>query len=152
MATVKVSDITQTVFDLESFAEVTLVKEAPPFQEVSSVDEALSRIGNDSNKLLEVINRGLVDEYRNQIREDENIPWHTFDEEGEVNGPFEGTIAETKSVNALVLTLAKTVFGYVKDMPKELKKAAKASAMEMVKSTDAIKAGLRKSAAKKASA
>lgn len=152
MAKVKVSDIQSTVMDLDSMKEVTLIKVAPEFEEVSSIEEAVVRLGNDSGKLLAVLNRGLIDEYRNQIREDASIAWHTFDEEGEVNGEFTGTIAEPKAVNALVLTLAKTVFGYSKDLGVEAKRAAKESAMEMIRSNEAIKAGLRKSAAKKTAA
>jgi hypothetical protein len=152
MATVKVSDVTDTVFDLDTFAEVTLVKECPDFNEVESWEEALQRLGNDSKRALAAINRGLIADYRQQIADNPELPWHTFTDEGEKNGEFAGTPAEPKAVNSLVLTLAKTVFGYSKDMAKEVKKAAKESAMEMIRTTDAIKAGLRKSAAKKASA
>lgn len=152
MAEVKVNPITDTVFDLDSFDEVKLVKNPPPFQTVSSIEEALSRLGNDSTKLLQVLNDGLIGEYRDQFAADPSQPWHTFDDEGEPNGVFTGTIAESKSVNNLVLTLAKTVFGFSKDMTPEQKKAAKASAKEMIAANDAIKNGLRKSAAKKTAA
>jgi hypothetical protein len=45
------------------------------------------------------------------------------------------------------LTLAKTVFGFSKSMSREEKSTAKDSALEMIKTTPAIKAGLQKSAA-----
>jgi hypothetical protein len=141
--------VQKTVFDLETFEEVTLVKEFE-FSPVTSIEDALSRLGNDGEKLLKVLNDGLIDETRNRVRED-NDGWHTFDEEkeGEINGAFTGKIADQKSVNNLVLTLAKTVFGFTKDMSKDQKRAAKSSAMEMIKSNESIKAGLQKSAVRK---
>lgn len=149
MAEREVSQIQKTVFDLDSFEEVKLVKVPPKMAEVASIDEFLARVGNDSAKALKIINDGLEDAYRKEFAEDPNQPWHTFGDEDEVNGEFSGTIAEPKAVNSLVLTLAKTVFGFSKDMTKEQKKAAKASAVEMIKGNEAIKDGLRKSAAKK---
>jgi hypothetical protein len=47
-----------------------------------------------------------------------------------------------KAVNLLQLTLAKTVFGYDKDKPVAEKRAAKESAMEMIKSSEQMKQGL----------
>lgn len=145
----KVSPIQKTIFDLDSFEEVTLVKTPEPMVEVSSIEELQTRLGNDTSKLLKVINDGLEEEYRKQYEADPEKPWHTFDDEGEPNGEFTGVMAEQKAVNSLVLTLAKTVFGFNKDMTREQKKASKESAKEMIKANDAIKQGLRKSAAKK---
>jgi hypothetical protein len=146
---VKMTPSQKTIFDLDSFQEVTIVKEIPDFLPVSSLEEAAARLANNSAKLLEVINRGLMDEHRNSTVDNAEIPWRTFDDEGELNGNFSGTIAEPKAVNSLVLTLAKTVFGYSKEMAKEAKRAAKESAMRMIATTEAIKEGLRKSAAQK---
>lgn len=152
MAERKVSAIQKSVFDLDTMEEVTLVKTPPPMQEVTSIDELLARVGNDSTKMLKIVNDGLEDEYRKAFAENPEEAWHTFDDEGEPNGEFTGTIAEPKAVNSLILTLAKAVFGFSKEMTKDQKKAAKASAVEMIKTTEAIKDGLRKSAAKKVSA
>ena len=138
--------VQRTVFDLDAFEEVLLVKEVD-FAPVSSTEEALSRLGNNAEKFLSIINEGLEAEAR-RIAGDLGTDWRTFDEDGNVNGIFEGTVADSKSVNNLVLTLAKTTFGYSKDASKETKKAAKASAMALIASTDVIKEGLRKSAAK----
>ncbi len=138
--------VQKTVFDLDSFDEILLVKEFE-YTPVQTVEEALAALGNDSAKLLEVLNDGMRDAVRVQIRET-NDGWHTYDDEkpDEINGEFQGTVADPKSVNSLVLTLAKTVFGFSKDLSKEQKRAAKASAIEMIRANDAIKAGLRKSA------
>lgn len=142
--------VQRTVFDLDSFEEVLLVKEFD-YAPVTSIEEAMAKLGNNAAKLLEVINDGLRGEVRNQVADDPT-GWHTFDDEGEMNGDFTGTIADQKAVNTLVLTLAKTVFGFSKDLDKDAKKASKSAAMEMIKTNPAIKDGLKRSAAKKASA
>lgn len=145
------SPITKTVFDLTSFDEVTLVKVVPDFVPAENSAEVLARVGNDAVKLLALMNAGLKSAERDAV-ENDSSPWHTFksDESGEptkeVNGPFSGVPADSDKVNALKLTLAKTVFGYSKQMTKEEKAAAKTSAIEMIKTTPAIRAGLSKSA------
>ena len=138
--------VQRTVFDLDAFEEVLLVKEVD-FAPVSSTEEALARLGNDATKFLAILNEGLESEARRIGAENPN-DWRTFGDDGEVNGLFEGTLADMKSVNNLVLTLAKTTFGYTKDASKDTKKAAKQSAMALIAATDVIKEGLRKSAAK----
>lgn len=137
--------VQDTVFNLDTFTEVTLVKEVP-FAPVSTVAEALAALGNDDNALLAVINKGLESNARKDAK---SVPtgWHTFTEEGEVNGEFSGTPADIKKVNALVLTLAKTVFGYDNNAPLAEKKAAKESAKAMIQGNTQIREGLKKSAA-----
>jgi hypothetical protein len=136
--------------------EVLLVKPVPDFIPAENSHEVLARVGNDTAKMLKLLNDGLRLAERAAVAEGSE-PWHTFvaDENGEltddVNGVFTGTVADTKAVNALKLTLAKTVFGFSKSMSKEEKSAAKESALEMIKTTPAIKAGLQKSAAVKKS-
>jgi hypothetical protein len=137
--------VQKTLFDLDSFQEVTLVKMGS-FSPVASTQEALARVSNDTAKFLELVNEGLRAEYQREIRGQAN-GWHSLDDEGEVNGEFSGTIADPKAVGALVLTLAKTVFGYSKDISADAKAQAKASAMAMIKGNDAIREGLKKSAA-----
>lgn len=133
------------LFDLDTMSEV-LLKKVGSFTPVESQHEALSRVGNDTAKFLAVINEGLRSEYQRAFRSDP-AGWYTVNEDGEVNGEFVGTIADIKAVNSLVLTLAKTVFGYSKDISPEAKRAAKEGAMEMIKSSDRIREGLKKSAA-----
>lgn len=137
--------ITATIFDLDVCEEVKLIKPFV-FKPVSNTQEALARVGNDSARFLEAINYGLYQEAREQEREKPN-GWHTVDEDGETNGEFAGTMADIKKVNQLQLTLAKTVFGYSKELDTKAKQAAKESAMGMIKSTEAIRNGLRTSAA-----
>jgi hypothetical protein len=157
MTPIKQAPIQKTIFDLDSMEEVLLVKPVPDFIPAENSHEVLARVGNDTAKMLKLLNDGLRLAERAAVAEGSE-PWHTFiaDENGEltddVNGVFTGTIADTKAVNALKLTLAKTVFGFAKSMSKEEKSAAKESALEMIKTTPAIKAGLQKSAAIKKSA
>ncbi len=145
--------IQKTVFDLDSFSEVTLIKYFD-FTPVESVNEALAAVGNDSVKFISIINEGLKAE-RRRIENADLASFRTFakDEDGEetkeVNGPFNGTIADPKMVNDLVLTLAKTTFGYEKDSTKEEKRTAKDLAMAYVRTAEPIKAGLKARALKK---
>lgn len=149
---IKQAPITKTIFDLSTMDEVTLVKSVPDFIPAENSSEVLARVGNDSAKMLALMNDGLRLAEREAVAANSD-PFHTFklDESGEptdeVNGPFTGIAADSGKVNALTLTLAKTVFAYSKSMTKDEKRAAKTSALEMIRTNDAIKAGLQKSAA-----
>lgn len=148
MATIRVQ---KSLFDLDSFEEVTLVKEGD-FTAPTSVQDALHRLGGDSGKLIAVIADGMKAEEMRKLRSTGD-GWSTFkkDESGEdtteINGAFTGKVADSKKVNTLVLTLAKSVFGFGKDMTKEQKKAAKDSAVDMIKNSPPIREGLAKTAA-----
>lgn len=152
MPTTETIKIQNTVFDLEAFEEITLVKSVD-FVPAENTAEVLARVGNDAAKMLALLNEGLKEETRRNLRA-EKTGWHTFvkdadgEDTGDVNGEYTGTPADMTSVNALKLTLAKTVFGYAKSMTPAEKQASKAAAIEMIKSTPAIKAGLQKSAAR----
>lgn len=143
--TAKKEKVTSSVFDLDSMDDVTLFKEIE-FAPVTNTADALARLGNDAAKFLEVINSGLRDHVRESAKSDSSIPWMQEQEDGEPT-TFAGTPADSKAVNSLILTLAKTVFKYSKDMTTEQKKAAKASALAMVANNDAIRNGLKESAA-----
>lgn len=133
--------VQKQVFDISEFENVTLAKEVP-FTPVASVTDALKALGNDNAKLLEVINAGLESEVRENARMNSE-GWRTFIEgTKDLNGPFEGTAADKDDVDANVLTLAKTLYGYNKDLTKEAKRAAKDKAMELIKTTPAIRDGL----------
>ena len=137
--------VTKDVFDLDSFDDVRLVKEFE-FEPAADVNEALTRLQNDQKRLLEIVNKGLLAEAEKAIRQ-ETDGWHTFDDEDKINGAFNGIIADPKKVNAIVLTMAKTVFGFNKDQNKEQKRASKEQAKDFVRKNDAIREGLKKSAA-----
>lgn len=137
----------QSVFDLETMDEVTLVKTVP-FIPATSVEAALAVVGNDSAKFLEIVNEGLKNHTRETAKNDPSIPWNVEDEEGNLT-PFTGSPADAKVVNNLILSMAKSVFGYAKDITREAKKAAKESAMTLIRSTPAIRDGLKSQAAPK---
>ena len=141
----KVEKVTSTVFDLDSMADVTLFKTIE-FTPVTNTKDALERLGNDAAKFLQVINDGLRSHVRESAKSDPNIPWSQEDEEGNVT-EFAGTPADTKAVNSLVLTLAKTIFGYTKDASADVKRGAKEKAFEMIRTTEQIKNGLKENAA-----
>lgn len=139
--------IQNTVFDLDSMDEVTLVKTVH-FTPATSVEAALAVVGNDSAKFLEIINEGLKNHTRETAKEDVSIPWMVEDEEGNKT-PFTGAPADSAKVNGLILNMAKSVFGYSKDMARDAKRAAKESAMGLIRNTPAIRDGLKAQASTK---
>lgn len=138
--------VQRTITDLATFEEVTVAKEST-YVPADSVQSALARLGNDNGKLMKVINEGLKAEERRQLG-DTAGGWLVLDENGKMTEqPFDGIQADNLKVNAFVLGMAKTVFGYSKDMTAEQKSAAKASAIEMIKATPVIFDGLKKNCA-----
>jgi len=143
--------VEKPVFDLSSFEDVTLVK---PFEFLppTDVNEALTRLGGDTAALMAVITSGMLDSYKSELRKTAD-GWHTYEEDADgeptdkINGVFQGQVADSKKVNNLKLSLAKSVFGFEKGMSKEAKRAAKEQAAEMIKNTEAIRNGLAKTAA-----
>ena len=67
--------IEKTVFDLDSKADVDLVKVVPDWQGISTVAEFNTRLGADHTKILAVLNKGLREyeaeqlatQYRNSL-------------------------------------------------------------------------------------
>lgn len=102
--------VNSTVFDVTSKSEVTLSK-IFDFVEATSADAALQRIGNDAKAFLAIVNEGLRQHEREQAVNNNSIPWKT--EDGEVFTGDVLTEEQTKKLSATVLTLAKTMFGYV---------------------------------------
>lgn len=144
---VEVPTINRTVFDLDSFDEVYLSKQVP-FSPASSVEEALKRLGGDSAKLLEAVNDGLLADAKRVAAHDTSIPWMQETEDGTLV-PFEGTVADSKIVNGMVLNMAKAVYGYNKAAAakdKAGKQKAKEQAMAFIAGNEAIKNGLKENA------
>ena len=135
-----------TVLDLDTFEDVTLVK-VGTFAPVADAKEALARVNHDSVLFLQIVNDGLRSHAQEQLGSNGD-PWQVKDEEDGSLSTFSGTPADRDKVNALRLTLAKTVFDY--KVGKEYKahnQKAKAAAMEMIKTNEAMKAGLKVNAA-----
>ena len=132
----------RTVLDLDNFQDVTLIKKGT-FSPVTTAQEAMQRLGNDTQRFLAVVNDGLEQDFGNQLIQDTNEPWLVEDEDGKVD-VFTGTPADSAKVNALVLNLAKSMENYNKDMTPEEKRAAKAAATETIRTTPRILEGLKK--------
>ncbi len=145
------------VFDLDSKETVKLVKQGD-FAPVTSVDEFVSRLGNDAAAILSVINGGLAKFEESKLASDESKPWMLEDEDdesGEVTlTEYKGTpisAEKGKQLAATVINIAKLMFGYSKKMAdnqeenQKAKKAAKAKALEVILSNpaslEALKAG-----------
>jgi hypothetical protein len=138
------------IFDLNTMDEVLLIKKGT-FAQVESLEEAKMRVGGDTEKFLSIINEGLKAEAGRAMVNDPAVPWLVEDEEGNTT-PFDGKPADKKIVGGLILNLAKSVFGYAKGLAPAEKKAAKESAMEMIKTNEVMKAGLIKNAAAQSAA
>lgn len=160
--------IDRQIFDLDSKGDVSLRK-VGQFLPVANMQEFVERMGNDSAKILEIVNDGLEEFTRKSLVSDPNVPWYELTEEGELKldgegdsakpVPFAGTPLpeeKAKSFAASILNLAKALFGYPdaklpKGASKEdqeknraLKAEAKAKATDMVLSNPAAVEALKK--------
>ena len=139
--TPKAKQLVKSVLDLNTFEMVELFKDAPaPIAPVESVQDAIARVGNDTPKLLALITSALQAQ-ENKIAKANPDGW--LDEDGEA---FDGTPADEKKVNSIVLTLAK-LNGFEKGAEKDVKRAAKDTARTIIRNTPAIMDSLKKNAA-----
>jgi hypothetical protein len=139
--------VQKSVFDLDSKEDVTLQKvgNCPP---VATMHELNERLAHDSATILWVMNKGLEAHFRETLEADETVPWQLLDGEGNLV-PFSGTtLSEEKSAQlaANVLSMAKMLFGYSKDMVggKDAKRKAKDDAQAMLLSNPAVIEALKK--------
>lgn len=133
--------VQRSVLDLNTFDTITIAK-VGSFTPVKDSSEALARLGNDTAKFNAALNEGLRVYAMRDLRAGSD-GWSQMDDDGEITGTFTGVPADSKKVNAFILNIAKTVFGYGKDKTPEQKKQAKDSAMEMAKTTPVILKGLQ---------
>ncbi len=132
--------VTSEFFDLVTFEDVRVVKEQA-FTPAESTDAALAILGNDNARLLAVINKGLMAEAKTAMAQSAD-GWHTYNEDGTVNGAYAGTPADSKKVGPFLLNIAKNVFGFGKDLSKEEKRKRKEMAADFVKGNEQMRAGL----------
>lgn len=137
--------VTQTVTALETMEDVKLVK-IIDFENVTTPEEALQRLGNDSAKLLEVINRGLQADAKDAAKTDDSN-WRTLDEKGNPNGPFSGEMVDPDKVGGLIREMSK-IGGYTdnKGNP-EKRRQIREKATQMVKAMIQGNEELKKSVA-----
>src|SRR5665213_3151091 len=102
------ANVSRSVFDLDTFADVTLSKPVT-FEPATTTEDALTRLGGDTAKLLSVINEGLLEVRKREVRADDSAWMQEVEgEDGAIAlEAFDGTIADQKMVNNLVLNIAK---------------------------------------------
>jgi len=150
-------EVEKTILDLDSKGEVTLKKQTAPPAPITSMEDFVSRMGNDAETILKYAGVAYLQFYKDNLESNPDVPWQLVDEDesgNEVLVPFTGTpIAEDKlkQLGATVINLAKMVFGYAKNMVpgnvdenRKAKAAAKAKALEMVLSNPAAVEALKK--------
>ena len=146
VATTKLT--TKSGIDLATFEDVLLAKEIPVIPPVTSVQEALARVGNDASKLLSIINDGLQDIEVQKARET-NEGWMQTDDNGKpTSTPYTGQLANSADVNPVVLQFAKLMFDYDEAPDADAKRKAKDLAKAEIKKMPNVLAGLQKKAAK----
>jgi hypothetical protein len=136
--------VTTSIMSLETMEDVKLVK-IEDFQNVTSTQEAESRLGNDSAKLLDVINRGLQAMRKEELRQDSE-GWRTLDDKGNPNGPFVGEMVDSDKIGGLILQFAK-VNGYSDTKDSGKRKTIKEAASKLVKTLVQTNEEIRKSVA-----
>ena len=137
------ADIQRTILDLDTFEEVVVTHPVSEAPEITSVEQALTLVGNDASKLFSIIRKGIQSDIGKAAAEATD-GW-TVKETGE---SFRGTRANLDDFNDLVLTLAKTLgLGWEEAGNHEEKLAVKAKAVELIKTTPMLRDGLKKKAA-----
>jgi hypothetical protein len=106
----------KNVLDLESREFVPVLK-IGSLTHVTTVQEAVDRLNNDSDLILRVINKGLEEWAKEQLESDTSVPYQMLDEEGNPQpAPTSllvfGSEDKEKSFGATILNLAKMMFGY----------------------------------------
>jgi hypothetical protein len=145
----------RTVFDLGTFSDVNIGIEFTPSPAFGSLADALKFFGNDESAVLAALNGVKAEnEEKETLATTPISEFRSFadEDETELNGPAEVQIADDKTVNDLILSLAKQHFGFEnprangtpteKAARKAANKAAKDKAMEFIKTNDALRQAL----------
>ena len=133
MEPIEVRTRVEKIFDLDSKETVEVFKTGQ-FVPVEDAKQAMERVQHNTAAFLEILNDGLQEHFKKQLKGDSGVGYSTEDEEGKVEA-FTGTpISEEKSkqLSANVLNMAKMLFGYAKGQPREQKSAAKEKAQAML--------------------
>jgi hypothetical protein len=138
----KFAPITRTVFDLATFDDLKLQKAFIAPVQPASADDALALVGNDKQKLLNLIYDGMVAEAR-AAQYDDISGFHMLDENGkETAEEYSGKFADTdrgKAINLTILNMAKSFAGAAWDsLSTEEKNKNKKDAADMIRSTPAM--------------
>lgn len=131
---------TSKIFDLNTFQTVEVVKQAPAQPPVASMAEALSRTNGDETKLVGLINKALEDLQKQELR-DSAEPWMVKDDEGALSA-FDGSPADEEAVGALVITMARNLFGLTPQIKGDERRAIKQKALDFIRANEPIRAML----------
>ena len=135
----------KTILDLASKADVELVKSAPQPPPISSMEDFVTRMGNDAANILKYANVAYLEFFKDTLASNPDVPWMLADEDesgAEVLVPFEGVPInpdKEKGFRATVIQIAKNMYGYAKNMVpgdveanRKAKAAAKAEAQSFL--------------------
>ena len=75
--------VQRTIFDLDTFTEVTVVKEHEAAPEITSIQQALELLGNDSKRLFTIIQGGIEADIKREAG-DSPEGWLMETDEGEL--------------------------------------------------------------------
>jgi hypothetical protein len=143
---------TKRGIDLSTFEDVTLYKDVPRPHVVDSIQAALAALGNDHNRLMEIVNSGLASAAVENARTSD-AGWLKLDDDGKpTQETFDGQLASNEVVNPTVLLFAKNNFDYDRAETPEAKRAAKQSAKDLIRSMPKVLEGLQKRSAAAAAA
>ena len=141
--------ITKSGIALPAFETVTLYKDVPNVPSVTSMSDALDRVGNDEAKLLKIIEAGLQEESEQSARASAE-GW--TDAEGKV---FDAPLVNSEDLNPIVLQFAKLNYDYDVHQANgnaDGKREAKKQAIEDIKGMPKVLEGLTRKATQRMTA
>jgi hypothetical protein len=138
-ATTGTKTTTKTVLDLGSFDKVTLIKNVPLPEKPKTLAEATALVGNNMDRLMELIFQGLSTEAIEKAREDQSN-WFVMDGPQKFGAAYTGSFADeakTDNINLMILNLAKAG-GYNQDLPLAERNRLKDQAKAFIKANPAM--------------
>lgn len=135
----QVKTTTKTVLDLGTFDKVTLIKNVPLPEKPKTLAEATALVGNNMDRLMELIYQGLATESVEKAREDSSN-WFVMDGANKFGAAYTGSFADeakTDNINLMILNLAKAG-GYNQDLPLAERNRLKDQAKAFIKANPAM--------------
>lgn len=111
--------VDKEVLDLDSKGYVTLVKEVPEPSPITTMEEFVSKLGNNAQTILKYANVAFLQFFKDNLASNPEIPWMLPGDEDEPATEFTGTPInpdKEKGFEISVITVAKAMFGYQKVM------------------------------------
>ena len=110
------------ILDLDSATDVELVKSAPRPAPVKSMEDFVTRMGNDAATILKYADVAYLEYFKDTLAQNPDVPWMIADEDADGNETlveFTGTPInpeKEKGFNATVIQMAKLMYNYAKVM------------------------------------